>query len=154
VTGAYLNLAIPFGAAEDGATMRIECPACAAAYEVPDRLLAGPARTLRCSRCGADFALPQGAAPEPAVVAPPDPARPAEARPMAFAEAPRVPEPLASRALAPIPPSTSISPALASAWVASIAMVGGAVFAFFYFQAGVMAVWPASTRLYAALGLA
>lgn len=132
--------------------MRIECPACAAAYEVPDRLLAGSARTLRCSRCGADFALPRSTAPE-AVPEPEPLAAPApEPPPVIMADPPAVPEPLASRALAPVPDVPS--PALARAWVASIAVVAGAMVAFFYFQAEVMAVWPASTRLFAALGLA
>ncbi|WP_369407992.1 zinc-ribbon domain-containing protein, partial [Roseomonas rosulenta] len=64
--------------------MRIACPSCGAEYEVPDRLLAGAARSLRCSRCGADFALPEGA---PAAAPPPSPA----------------PEPPAERAPSPLP---------------------------------------------------
>jgi predicted Zn finger-like uncharacterized protein len=149
----HLNLAMLCTATEDGVIMRIACPACAAAYEVPDRLLAGPARSLRCSRCGADFPLPRSEAPE---------AAPPPAPPELKAEPPRVidlgpppgprPEPLASRALTPIPEPPS--PALARAWVASIAVVAAAVIGFLTFHAKVMEVWPASTRLFAALGLA
>ena len=32
--------------------MRIECPSCQAVYEVPDALLAGGPRMVRCARCG------------------------------------------------------------------------------------------------------
>ncbi len=163
--------------------MRIACPACAAAYEVPDRLLAGPARTLRCSRCGADFALPRATAPEPVapppaevtapepppppVVAAPEPPLPSpepepapepEAKPepppvvAPIAAAPR-PEPLAMTARAPVVQAEP-SRALAGAWIASLVVVLGAVLGFFAFHAKVMELWPASTRLFAALGLA
>jgi predicted Zn finger-like uncharacterized protein len=48
--------------------MRIACPSCDAEYDVPDALLAGGAKRLRCTRCGHGFtgALPESApAPEP-----------------------------------------------------------------------------------------
>ena len=32
--------------------MRIVCPSCQAVYEVPDKLLSGPAKRVRCARCG------------------------------------------------------------------------------------------------------
>ncbi|HYF07980.1 MAG TPA: zinc-ribbon domain-containing protein [Acetobacteraceae bacterium] len=32
--------------------MRIECPSCAAAYDIPDRLLQAGPRALRCAACG------------------------------------------------------------------------------------------------------
>lgn len=45
--------------------MRITCPACAAAYDVPDRLV-GARRRLRCARCGHDWQIEPGpAAPAP-----------------------------------------------------------------------------------------
>ena len=138
--------------------MRIACPACAAAYEVPDRLLAGPARTLRCSRCGTDFALPGAAAPvapppvearqpepppEPPAIATPPPA--AAARPEALVEPRAVPQ-----SAAPEP----ASPALLRAWVASVAVVLVAILSLLVFHTRVMEAWPASRRLFAALGLA
>ena len=131
--------------------MRIACPACAAAYEVPDRLLAGPARTLRCSRCGADFALPQVE-----VVAEPMTAEPAVAPP------PEPPAVVATPPPAPTPPAPMLRPeaphappaGLVRAWVASIAVVLAAIGALLVFHARVMEAWPASTRLFAALGLA
>ncbi|WP_372491113.1 zinc-ribbon domain-containing protein, partial [Falsiroseomonas oryziterrae] len=35
--------------------MRVACPACAAAYEIPDELLASGPRLLQCAACGAQF---------------------------------------------------------------------------------------------------
>jgi predicted Zn finger-like uncharacterized protein len=139
--------------------MRIACPSCAATYDVPDRLLAGPARTLRCSRCGADFPLPktEAEAPEPPPPEPPSLAERVTPAPAAEAPVPLEarPEPLAPprRAVATLdetPPPT----ALRRAWAASIAVVVAAVIALLVFHAKVMEVWPASTRLFAALGLA
>ena len=146
--------------------MRIACPACAAAYEVPDRLLAGPARTLRCSRCGTEFALPRAEAREP-VAPPPAEAAPPEPSPPPPAVAPEPPIPAAPppaaaprpeprpepRAFAqPVPEPAS--PALLRAWVATIAVVLAVIVALLVFRAEVMAAWPASRRLFAALGLA
>lgn len=45
--------------------MRIVCPACDAAYDVPDAMLAGGPRVVRCAKCGREWtpsAIP-GAAP-------------------------------------------------------------------------------------------
>lgn len=135
--------------------MRIACPACAASYEVPDRLLAGPARTLRCSRCGADFALPRAEAPAPAAPPPPavvpEPPPPAAAPEPPPAPAPR-PEPLA--APRPTAAAEAPSPVLLRAWVASIAVVLAAIVSLLVFHGAVMDAWPASRRLFAALGLA
>jgi predicted Zn finger-like uncharacterized protein len=129
--------------------MRIACPSCGAEYDVPDRLLAGPARTLRCSRCATDFALPQGVAapplpapaPEPAAVMAPDPA-----------PTPNVPAPpLRERApVASTPPGRA---ALLRAWAASLVVVIGAVVGLLVFRSEVMAAWPPATRVFAALGM-
>ena len=122
---------------------------------MPDRLLAGAARTLRCSRCGTDFALPQAAraaeavppapppAPEPPVAAAPAPA----AEPAADSAAPRAERtPVAST-----PPNDA---ALQRAWVASLLVVVGGVLGLLVFRSQVMAAWPPATRLFAVLGLA
>jgi predicted Zn finger-like uncharacterized protein len=80
--------------------MRIACPSCAAEYEVPDALLAGGPRQLRCTRCGHAFTgalpgAPPTAAPpsEPAAEAgpgaqPPVAIPPAEAGPPPVEAAP------------------------------------------------------------------
>lgn len=136
--------------------MRIACPSCGAEYDVPDRLLAGAGRTLRCSRCGTDFALPQVA---PAAVAVP-PAPPPAPEPAAV---PAAPEPEPEPPSAPVPPQGERHPvangrsaqaALLPAWVASLLVVGGGAVALLLFRAQVMAAWPPATRLFAALGLA
>jgi len=137
--------------------MRVTCPACAADYEVPDRLLAGAPRMLRCARCGADFVPPRPEpaapppAPEVAVAPPPVAAAPEPAPPQPEAAPPvrpvrPVPQPLAPRDEAP-------SRALAGAWAASIAAVVLGVLALLLFRATVMEAWPPSARLFAALGL-
>ena len=152
--------------------MRIACPACAAAYDVPDRLLSGAARMLRCSRCGAEFALPGpeapppvAAAPEPVVPEPPAPAPPPPEPPAAVAPKPAPPpDPGRAPLAAPAPrespvavvelPAETPSPALRRAWVASIAVVVLGALGLLIFRAEVMQAWPASTRLFMALGLA
>lgn len=160
--------------------MRIACPTCAAAYEVPDRLLAGPARTLRCSRCGTDFTLAPAAPPEPLAEAPhgepPSDAPPAAEPPAAEAPAPepapaeppppapptvaeREPPRRAAPLTAPRPPPPQVEAVeapgrgMVGAWLASVAAVLAAVFALLVFRAKVMEFWPASERLFLALGL-
>jgi predicted Zn finger-like uncharacterized protein len=139
--------------------MRIVCPSCAATYEVPERLLSGAPRSMRCSRCGVDFtpprpeappALPIVSDPEPIAAAPVAPAAPpAEADPPPpVAPTPVVPE---RTPVAAPPPAPS---ALARAWIVSLALVLGAAVALVLLRAQVMAAWPPATRLFAALGLA
>ena len=72
--------------------MRIACPSCSAAYEVPDALLAAGPRLLRCARCGAQFTATGTAPPAPAEVPPAPP------------EPPPAPAPAAAAAPAPEPP--------------------------------------------------
>lgn len=124
--------------------MRIECPSCGAEYNVPDRLLAGPARTLRCSRCQAEFPLPRiEAAPPPP---PPPPPEPAPEPPP-----PAAPEP--TSAAAEPEPTPRDDRRLKLAWAASVLAVVTALAVFVLARDSVMAAWPASTRLFATLGL-
>jgi predicted Zn finger-like uncharacterized protein len=140
--------------------MRIACPSCGAEYEVPDRLLAGAARTLRCSRCGTDFALPRAAAPAPAppepTPAPPMQAPPAAAPPPAASppEAPPPPAPAVPERAPVASAATGGDAALRKAWMASVALVAAGVLALVVWRGAVMAAWPPATRLFAALGLA
>lgn len=159
--------------------MRIACPACAAAYEVPDRLLAGAPRLLRCARCGASFSLPAQAAPapaeppaepEPTAAAspppqpdstsgaapeplPPEPVAPEDAAPPAEPAATPAPEEPAPQPLARRVEEAPPPDALAWAWAASVAVVVLGALALVVFRARVMEAWPPSTRLFAALGL-
>jgi predicted Zn finger-like uncharacterized protein len=97
--------------------MRITCPNCAASYEVPERLLQGGPRPVRCARCGTTWAPAAPAAPPPsssavgdpdATVAVSSPHRPAE-RPAPVrapvAEAPMTPPPAPQASPSP-PPAT------------------------------------------------
>jgi predicted Zn finger-like uncharacterized protein len=84
--------------------MRIVCPSCQAAYEVPDAVLrpaapGAPARMVKCARCGNAWApAAEAPAPEP----PPAPAPP-EAAPQA--------PPPAEEDLPPPPPVSPATPA-------------------------------------------
>jgi predicted Zn finger-like uncharacterized protein len=134
--------------------MRIACPSCGAEYDVPDRLLAGAARTLRCSRCGTDFALQQVA--QAAEVVPPAPP-PAPEPPVAAAPAPPTPDPPPTaptpRERTPVASTPPNDAALQRAWVASLLVVVGGVLGLLVFRSQVMAAWPPATRLFAVLGL-
>jgi predicted Zn finger-like uncharacterized protein len=157
--------------------MRIVCPSCQAAYEVPDKLLSSGSRKVRCARCGADWMAE--AEPEPAIEAmePPPPAEPralaaplpeeaepdlpppppvrADLPPEAEAEA-EVVTPRAEEKLVPEPaeaPSRRLVLVAGAAWLASLAVLGTAGWAAVAFRAEVMAAWGASKRLYGLLGL-
>jgi predicted Zn finger-like uncharacterized protein len=154
-------LAVPV-APVDMEAMRIACPSCGAEYDVPDRLLAGGGRSLRCSRCGADFALP-AAADETAVL--PAALRVAAPAPLPEPEAVPTPTPVAPAAapaavLPPAPAAPERAPvageddaALRRAWAASVALVLGAAIGLVILREPVMAAWPPARRLFAALGL-
>ncbi len=150
--------------------MRIVCPACQAAYEVPEKLLSGPPRKVRCARCGEAWT------PEPVRVAAPE-ALPVEDEPPPEPEPeqepvperepePLVPETPASIAavvpriedrLVPEPaePSSGRRPAIiaGSAWAASVAVLVGAGWACVAWRGEIMALWAPSRRLFALLGL-
>lgn len=135
--------------------MRIACPSCAATYEVPDRLLSGAPRSLRCSRCGADFTPPRAEASLAPSIEPP-----AEQMVEAMVPTPAAaPEPAATPAPAPPPvparaPVAAPPTTLLRAWVGSLALVLGSILALVLFRTQVMSAWPPATRLFAALGLA
>ncbi|MFT8246930.1 zinc-ribbon domain-containing protein [Roseomonas sp. BN140053] len=144
--------------------MRIACPHCSTAYDVPDTMLV-PGRSVRCARCGESWApapaLPPAAAP-PAPAPQPEPAP--GAAPAAVPAPP--PEPAPDIAVPPppaafpraAPPRAEIAPpprprGLVLAWVASVAVLGLGLAAVLVFRAPIAAAWPPAGRLYAALGL-
>ncbi len=163
--------------------MRIACPTCAAAYEVPDAVLAAGPRLLRCARCSTEFpaalreaevrpepAAPSEPAPDPIPEPPaepppqdaspaPDPAPPAAEPPPELAVAPRDRPPPTRGPSASSPIEPLVSPAapgqraLAAAWIASVGAIGAGLFALLHWQAEIAAAWPPAARLYAALGL-
>jgi predicted Zn finger-like uncharacterized protein len=133
--------------------MRITCPSCHATYEVPAALLGAEARKVRCARCACEWS-PEAMAPPPAAPEPPAP-RP---RPEPRVERPLRADPLPPPEREPPPSLRARSrPAPVLATVAAIAVsvvvlaaLGWAAFAW---RAEVMHVFPASQRLFAALGL-
>ena len=144
--------------------MRIVCPSCQAAYEVPDKLLSSAARKVRCARCG-DAWMPEpiaapGSVAAPGSIAAPDEAgRPAEPEPetkpapLVAAVVPRVADRLVEDAAEP-PPGRGPAVLAAVAWAASVALLAGAGWAAVAWRAEIMAVWAPSRRLFALLGLA
>ncbi len=90
--------------------MRIVCPSCQAAYEVPDKLLAGSPRKVRCARCGGDWVPEPVPAPTPATL----PATPPGADDPPgdfFASPPPEPNPASPEPDLPPPPPVLIAPA-------------------------------------------
>ncbi len=161
--------------------MRIVCPTCSAAYEVPDRML-GTGKKLRCARCANEWVPPEGLAvaqeraPDPVVapvvVAPPPvPAAAATAAvaPVAVA-APRSEPALPAPALhAPVlhapalhadakPPASADSvrpsrlPVLLALGGSALVLVG-LIAAAFVWRGALMQAWPPSQRLFGVLGL-
>ena len=153
--------------------MRIDCPSCAAGYDVPDSKLAGR-KTVRCVRCGHQWAPDPVPAPadSPPAALPPAAPRPDSDRPpsdgppsdgsasdwpgsdrgdgsrsqiVADAGQPRL-APLAT------PPRGRFG--LRLAWAVSGLLVAMALAAAFVWRAEVARAWPPSLRVYAALGLA
>jgi len=135
--------------------MRIVCPSCGAAYEVPeDRLV--PGRIVRCARCGSDWA-PLAAAPasEPEPprleerLAPPEPVPP-------LPEPPPLVAPKEERlvATAAAPERRRGGTALLVAWILSFLVLAAAAWAAYDRREDVIRAWPASERAYAVLGIA
>ena len=160
--------------------MKIVCPSCAATYEVPDSVVASK-RAVRCARCGGDWVPggadePQSTPPVEATEAPPAPVAPEPApvaeevsEPEQIAEPPPVtpaapPATLAAAqwqsvaaaiaaeaAAQPPAPATPKTPI--AAWFVSVALLAILAASSVAFRGPIMKAWPASTRLYAALGL-
>ena len=122
--------------------MRIVCPSCRAAYEVPDAAIATP-RVMRCSRCAHEFASPQPPAAE-SEIAPAAPETPAQ-------EAPTADTP---DAVPGVPPAVSaaLKTQVLAAWGASFLVLLVLTGAGIAWRRPVMHAWPASARLYSALG--
>jgi predicted Zn finger-like uncharacterized protein len=134
--------------------MRIVCPACTAAYEVPTTLLK-PEQLVRCARCANEWvpsaeaeeappAPQQAAAAEPAPVATRDPPVDAERAPTVRASTPRLPG----------APPTARASMLRLAWAASFVVLAALLWGAYGQRASIMQAWPPSIRVYAALGLA
>ncbi|HEY4251215.1 MAG TPA: zinc-ribbon domain-containing protein [Roseomonas sp.] len=122
--------------------MRIACPDCAAEYEVPDHLLVGAPRAMRCARCGRVW-TPQAIAPPPPA---PAPALAPELEPLAVTvlEAP-------PQTAAPARPPRRIG--LLLAWIFTLAMLIGILAGTLTRRDQIVQAWPPAERAYRAVGL-
>lgn len=149
--------------------MRVACPECSAAYDLPPALAArlDEGRPLRCARCGhtwkpeapaggtATNPMPPGAAPLPPASLPGSPpsgtAEPeAPAAPPAKIPAggpPPAPEPAMPR---PVTPARI----LAAAWAVSFLLLAGLATAAWNWRIDLVEAWPPAARAFMALGLA
>lgn len=114
--------------------MLITCPSCDSGYEVPDHLLAGEGRRLRCKLCAEEWhaMLPVPQEPEPAL-APEPPSRP----------------PLVAQAPPTLPQRRRL-PWLAatSAWAASLILIASAGAATLHWRDTITTAWPPAQRLF------
>jgi predicted Zn finger-like uncharacterized protein len=127
--------------------MRIVCPSCTAAYEVPESRLKSR-KMVRCARCGGDWAPEQEAetvieAPaSEAVVEAPEPTGPSadpKAKPDVVLGAVTAMDRLAAN---PPPPPRSLG--LIGAWVLTIIVLATAVSATITWRREFMSIWPPS----------
>lgn len=144
--------------------MRLECPACAASYDVPDALLA-PGRAVRCVRCAESWVpLPHRlAAPPPRLALPPlrpfgpagpdgeaDPEGPSMAR-SGMAGSGLAGSGLAGSGLAGSGLTGSGLTGALLAWVLSLVAVAAGGVALWSWRAEIAAAWPPAARLLALL---
>ncbi len=161
--------------------MRIDCPSCGAAYQVPDAVLAAR-RVVRCARCAKDWTpenLPPSLGPSFSIEAEPpsifagaqvgsvdgDPqpgSATATVQPPGEPGAP-LEQPVLQASFAPpafltrplpkaLPPPTARASVI-YAWAASVALIAAMGASAVTWRGPVMHAWPASARLYAAMGL-
>jgi predicted Zn finger-like uncharacterized protein len=137
--------------------MRIVCPNCSAAYEVPDGLLTGR-KAVSCARCGQEWrpgeteAVPET---EQQVVTREAPVpRPAPVRtPVLDRRGMDGGDWAIDRLMAAPQPPAGPSLALRFAWVASFVVIVALLGAGYAWREDLMVAWPPSVRLFAALGL-
>jgi predicted Zn finger-like uncharacterized protein len=145
--------------------MRIVCPSCSAAYEVPDSLVTA-GRTVRCARCGGEWTPVQAGAVEReseitpmeappsdfsepvAITTPPAPV--SDATPVAE-PSPRPSSAMDRLAVQSAPPSSRLR--LRLAWLASLVLLALLCFAAYAWRADIVEAWPPSARMYAAFGM-
>ena len=138
--------------------MRVSCPNCAAAYEIPDAVLALAARRLRCARCDHEWTpelpsrLPRAdsAEPPPSFIA----ASPAVTSAPAATPAPLVATPPLTADRAPVVRTDRRATRLTViAWALSLLVLVGLAVSGYLFRDQVKSAWPPSRLVYAALGL-
>ena len=155
--------------------MRIACPTCNAAYDVPPAQLA-PGRSVRCARCTETWVPVETADATPMIVPLPEAPRlpPREpASPVATAPEPRITEvPPPTPAPASPPPSTdepeptlaepSVPPAprlrrraphVAIGWLITVLVLAELAYVVKAYPTPIMQAWPAARRAYALFGV-
>ena len=122
--------------------MEITCPACAARYDVAERMVLA-ARAVRCVRCGTTWTPVQAPPAAVAELSAPESAFAPDGRERAMTEA-SPPQALRDR-----PGGWP----LRLAWLGSLVVVLVAGWSVIHFRHRIAAEWPPSARLYAAVGL-
>jgi predicted Zn finger-like uncharacterized protein len=146
--------------------MRIVCPSCSAAYDVPDSLVTA-GRLVRCAHCDGEWMPVQAGAPEPepvppSTVDPPQivaepvatrapPTVPTGSPPVVVEAAPRPSSAMDRLALQSAPPSSRLP--LRLAWLASLALLAVLGWAAYARRAEIVDLWPPSARIYAVFGI-
>lgn len=124
--------------------MRIECPNCAAAYDVPESMLS-PGRQVRCARCGQGWAPVAAPPPEPA----PRRSGTAPVQPVSALSVglpPLRPEPLKRAG-----PEPRGGHGALWAWLLSLLVVAAVLAALWIWRDQVAAAWPPAARLFQAI---
>jgi predicted Zn finger-like uncharacterized protein len=127
--------------------MRIVCPACETAYDVPDAVLA-PGRTLRCARCRSEW-VP--------VVQPIDEADAGEAPVLVAGQDAAPPDRLQVPVVRVAPSADPDWPdgprvAVIAGWLVSLMLLGGMGYAALAWRQPIEHAWPPAVRAYALLG--
>jgi predicted Zn finger-like uncharacterized protein len=127
--------------------MRIICPACETAYDVPESALA-PGRLLRCARCRSEWApMPTEQEPEPLT----------EATSPVVPPAPKLPDAMEALFGATAKPVATTRPAgwrvsVIASWILTFLLLGGLGYAAVRWRQPIERAWPPSIRAYALLG--
>lgn len=146
--------------------MRIACPSCSVAYDVPDSLLMA-GRVVRCAGCGGEWTPVEAKVAEPEPAPPPEPPRSAPEPPPAVAASPLptaadrapsaaepAPRPASAMDRLVQPPTRSSSLVrLRLAWLASVVLLVLLAWGAYAWRAQIVTAWPPSARLYAAFGM-
>ena len=122
--------------------MRIDCPSCAATYEVPERRLK-PGKAVRCARCGSDWVpeLETEEANDPRETAEPPPPE------VSVPSAASLPEVTAMDRLAAARPVAPRPRGLVAAWIMTGIVMASTVAAVVEWRETIVRVWPPSGRI-------
>ena len=144
-------------------TMRIACPACNAAYDVPPAQLA-PGRPVRCARCTETWVPIETEDATPAITPLPEPPRPPP--PVQMAEPPAtkpLPQPVPLPADDPAPPPDTQaaikartrrrSPPVLMGWLITVLVLAELAYVVASYPGPITRTWPAAERAYALFGI-